>query len=269
MLDKLVEMRYSPHTIRTYTHMFAEFSHFFGNKDIDMRSEADIHKFLQYLVKDRNVSTAYQNQAINAIKFYYEKVLLHPRQFYTIDRPVPEKHLPTVLSTEEIQRLFNVVENPKHRCLLKLTYSSGLRIGEVQMLKWEHIDRDRMQILVVQGKGKKDRVTMLSNKILTELENYYKQYQPRVYIFEGAAGSVYSKSSMNQIVKNAAQKAGIKKRVTMHTLRHTFATHCLENGVDLRYIQSMLGHSSSKTTEIYIHVTTKAFDKFKSPLDDL
>jgi len=172
-----------------------------------------------------------------------------------------------VLKVERL--LFKSVDNIKHKTILMLAYSSGLRLGEIVRLKIKDIDRDRMQIRIEQSKGKNDRYTKLSMKFLSLFDKYLDDYRPKDFVFEGAKGGEYSPSSIQNIIKAAVEKAGIQKRTTMHTLRHTFATHSLENGVDLRYIQSMLGHASSKTTEIYTHVTTKGFDNIKSPLDSL
>jgi len=266
---KLVELRYSERTLRIYSSMFEEFINYYSREDIDSLNEKQIIAFLRYLVSERKVSVSYQNQAINAIKFYYERVLGGKRKFYFIDRPKKEKTLPTVLSTEEVQLLLQAATNLKHKCILMLAYSAGLRLGEILRLKMVDIDRDRMQINVVQSKGKKDRYTKLSPKFLVYFDSYLEAYQPKEYVFEGTAGGPYSASSAQNIVKDAAAKALIKKHVTMHTLRHSFATHCLENGIDLRYIQEMLGHESSRTTEIYTHVTTKGFDQIKNPLDQL
>jgi site-specific recombinase XerD len=165
--------------------------------------------------------------------------------------------------------LIQSIDNLKHKTIVMLAYSSGLRLSELVNIKLTDIDRDRMQIRVTQSKGKKDRYTKLSNKFLGVLDTYLDKYQPREWLFEGVGSGTYSTRSIQNIVKLAAQKAGIKKHISVHTLRHSFATHLLENGTDLRYIQSMLGHDSSKTTEIYTHVTTKGFDQIISPLDNL
>lgn len=269
MILKLKEIRYSDKTIKVYKALFEEFVNFYHKIDINKIDEQQIIAFLRYLVMERKVSSSYQNQSINAIKFYYEKVLGGQRKFYFIDRPKREKTLPTVLNEDEVKRLLNSLENIKHKCMLMLAYSAGLRLGEIIRLKLVDIDRERMQIKVVQSKGKKDRYAKLSSKFLLILDEYYLKYEPKYYVFEGASGGEYSPSSLQNIIKAAAIKAEIKKVVTMHTLRHTFATHCLENGIDLRYIQNMLGHENSKTTEIYTHITTKGFDQIKSPLDNL
>jgi integrase/recombinase XerD len=269
MILKLNEIRYSHKTIRIYKCLFEEFINYYHKCDIKTIDEPQIINYLRFLVMERKVSTSYQNQAINAIKFYYEKVLGGQRKFYFIDRPKKERTLPTVLNEEEIIRLFKSVDNIKHRCMLMLAYSSGLRLGEIIRLRISDIDRERMQIRVEQSKGKKDRYAKLSTKFLAALDPYIEKFSPKDYVFEGIMGAEYSPSSLQNIMRAAVKKAGITKHTTMHTLRHTYATHSLENGVDLRYIQSMLGHDNSKTTEIYTHITTKGFDKIKSPLDNL
>ncbi len=266
---KLHELRYSEKTFISYTRLFEEFINYFFRLDIKTIDETQIIKFLRYLVMERKVSSSYQNQSINAIKFYYEKVLGGQRKFYFIDRPRTEKTLPIVLNIEEIVTLIKSTNNIKHKVAIMLAYSSGLRLGELVRLKLNDIDRERMQIRVEQSKGKKDRYTKLSQKFLEVFDEYLKKYRPKKWVLEGAGSSMYSVRSIQNIVKAAAIKAGITKNISVHTLRHTFATHSLEDGADLRYIQEMLGHESSKTTEIYTHITTKGFDQFKSPMDNL
>jgi len=206
---------------------------------------------------------------INAIKFYYEKVLKGKRETYYIERPRKEKYLPTVLSESEIGSIIGSIDNIKHKCLIMTAYSAGLIVGELLRLKPGDIDSQRMLITIRQGKGKKDRVTLLSKVLLELLRNYYKQSLPQEYLFEGVAGGQYSVSSVQSILKEACRKAGIKKHVTKHTLRHSFATHLLEHNTDLRYIQELLGHTNPKTTQIYTHITTKGLDQLRSPLDNL
>jgi len=267
---KLVELRYSPNTIQNYKSLFEEFINYYPTQDIKTIDEPSIIQFLRYLVTERKVSITYQNLSINAIKFYYEKVLKGQRKFYFIDRPAKEKALPAVLSTQEVTAILKNTENLKHRAILTTIYSAGLRISELINLKIKDIDSGRMQIRVEQSKGKVDRYTLLSAKTLTLLRQYYKEHSPAVWLFEGITkGEQYSVRSVQNIFQAAVQKAGITKEVSVHTLRHSFATHLLENGTDLRYIQSLLGHSSTKTTEIYTHITTKGFDQIKSPLDNL
>lgn len=273
-VHKLEERRYSPQTIKTYKALFTEFINHFPHQDLDLLTDKEVMDFSRYLVTIRKVSASYQNQAINAIKFYFEKVKTGPRKFYTIDRPRREKILPQVCSEEEIVRIFKLTENLKHRTILMTIYSAGLRISELINLKIVHIDSHRMQIRVVQSKGKKDRYTLLSHKTLKLLREYIRVYKPHAYLFEGQASTrllptPYTSRSIQSFLKESVKKAGITKNVTVHTLRHSFATHLLEHGTDLRYIQSLLGHESSKTTEIYTHITTKGFDQIVSPLDHL
>jgi site-specific recombinase XerD len=267
---KLKELRYSDNTLRIYVSMFEEFINFYHTYDIDKIDENMITAFLRYLVMERKVSSSYQNQSINAIKFYYERVLGGQRKIYTVERPREEKALPEVFSEKEISALLKVTTNLKHKCILMISYSAGLRLSEIVNVRIKDIDSQRMQIRVAQAKGKKDRYTLLSPKLLDMLRKYVAEFKPVEYLFEGMLpGEKYSPNSVQVVFRDAVRKAGITKRVTVHTLRHTFATHMLESGTDLRYIQSLLGHESTKTTEIYTHITTKGFDQIKSPLDKL
>jgi integrase/recombinase XerD len=269
-VDRLKELRYSEHTIRTYVNMYEEFINFHYKLDIDRITEPQIIEYLRYLVMQREVSEAYQNQAINAIKFYYEKVLGGQRRIYLVERPRREKRLPVVLSTDEVKVLLQNTNNIKHKAMLTLIYSAGLRIGEALRLKVTDIDSERMQIFIFDAKGKKDRYAILSEKALHALRKYLKEYPVQYWLFEGQSeGQPYSARSLEEVLKKSAGKAGIKKKITIHTLRHSFATHLLEQGIDLRYIQELLGHSNSKTTEIYTHITNSAKGKIKSPLDCL
>ncbi|MCX8491895.1 MAG: site-specific integrase [Cyclobacteriaceae bacterium] len=269
MLEKLEIMRYSASTIEVYKQSFEEFINYYNTKKIDEITEPEIIAYTRYLVQERGISASSQNQAINAIKFYYEKVKGGARKFYQLERPLRETKLPTVLSVEEVQEIIKSTKNLKHKTMIMLCYSAGLRLGELLSLKPNDIDSDRMQISIKGAKGKKDRYTLLAEKLLPLLRDYYKKYRPKEYLFEGEAGGQYSERSMQTVVKEALQRANVKKYATVHTLRHSFATHLLENGTDLRYIQNLLGHNSSKTTEVYTHVTSKALSGLKSPLDSL
>ena len=269
MLDLLSARRYSSSTIRTYTSMFEEFINYYPQHRPEEITEREILVFLRYLVEDRQVSTSYQNQSINAIKFYYEQVLGGSRKFYFIERPVKERKLPVVLSEQEVVRILSSVNNLKHKCLLMIIYSAGLRISEALNLKPKDLDSKRMQVTVRNAKGKKDRMSLLSKSILPILRSYYQLYEPKEYLFAGADGGKYSARSAQNVFKKACKKARIQKKATLHTLRHSFATHLLEKGTDLRYIQTLLGHGSSRTTEIYTHVSTKALKDIESPLDSL
>lgn len=268
-VEKLKELRYSKHTIEAYTDLFEEFINYYSLMKPEEITEEEIAQFLRYLVNERQVSTSYQNQSINAIKFFYERVLGGIRKIYEIERPRKEHYLPEVLSEEEVAAILKTINNIKHKALIMTIYSGGLRISEVINLKVKDIDSKRMQIRVNQAKGKKDRYTLLSKKTLFILRQYFIDYKPKEWLFEGEDGGRYSTGSIYGIFKKAMHNAKIKKRVSIHSLRHSFATHLLEAGTDLRYIQSLLGHSSSKTTEIYTHITTKGFDQIKNPLDKL
>ncbi|MCX6227039.1 MAG: site-specific integrase [Bacteroidia bacterium] len=268
-LDKLTVLRYSSNTIKTYKDCFCEFINYYSTKEINEITQEEIQTYLLYLVEERQISTSYQNQAINAIKFYFEKVLKGPRRVYYIERPRKEKLLPSVLSEAEVKKIIENISNLKHKCLIMTCYSAGLRISEALNLKPADIDSKRMMIHINGGKGKKDRITLLSTRLLEILREYYRMYKPREYLFTGQMGGQYSERSAQLVLKEAARRAGITRHVTLHTLRHSFATHLLENGTDLRYIQSLLGHSSPKTTQIYTHITTKGFDQIKNPLDNL
>lgn len=264
---KLKELRYSEKTVKIYKSLFEEFINFYKTYDIKQIDEKMIIAFLQYLVIERKVSESYQNQSINSIKFYYERVLGGQRRIYLVERPRRDKKLPVVLSEAEVTKAIKTINNLKHRAIVMVIYSGGLRISEALNLKITDIDSKRMQIFIRNAKGGKDRYTLLSKKVVPVLQEYYKLYRPRVWLFEGLTGQQYSESSIGAIVKKAFHDAGIRKQVSTHTLRHCFATHLLENGTDLRYIQTLLGHASSKTTEIYTHMTTKGFDQIVNPMD--
>ncbi|CAN5221604.1 hypothetical protein BH23BAC2_BH23BAC2_21280 [soil metagenome] len=265
-LLKLELKRYANNTVKTYVSCFEAFLNHYRHIEPEHINENDIRAYLQKLIQEGS-SNSYINQAINAIKFYYEVVMEMPNRFYGMERPRTEEKLPQVLAKEEVLAIIEKTNNIKHRCIVSLLYSAGLRRGEVLNLKPEDIDSKRMLIKVCSGKGNKDRYTILSEKLLPELRKYFLEWRPRTHLFEGPKGNRYSPESVVRIVKNAAGKAGIKKRVTPHMLRHSFATHLLENGTDIRYIQVLLGHKSTRTTEIYTHVATNIFFKIKNPLD--
>jgi len=267
-LEKLELKKYANNTVKTYVSLFECFINHYFEKDINSLNEVDIRNYLSYLITN-NKSDSYINQVVNSIKFYYEVVLGMPNRFYSIERPQKKKKLPTVLSTNEILRMLASVNNIKHKCILQLLYSAGLRRSELINLEITDIESDRMLIFIRNAKGGKDRYTLLSKELLINLRNYYREYKPKKYLIEGQNGGKYSTESIGKIVKRAAKNARVLKKVSSHTLRHSFATHLLENGIDLRYIQSLLGHNSSKTTEIYTHVAINKFQGIKSPLDSL
>ena len=265
-LQKLELKKYSNNTIRAYVRCFEQYLNHYKDADPNELNELQIKDYLSTLIK-KKVSNSYINQSINAIKFYYEIVLDMPNRFYDLERPIKEQKLPKVISKKEVLEIIKNTANIKHKCIVELLYSAGLRRGELLNLKLTDIDSERMVIRIEGAKGNKDRYSLLSINVLEDLRAYFKQWRPQKYLFEGPGGTPYSATSVEQVVKKSARKAGIYKKVCPHMLRHSFATHLLENGTDLRNIQVLLGHNSLKTTEIYAHVATNAFDNIKNLLD--
>jgi len=265
-LQKLQIKRYSQSTIRTYVNCFERFINHYNSRKVNTLNENDIRDYLSVLV-EKGSSNSYINQAVNAIKFYFEIVLDMPNRYYDIERPRKEHKLPKVISKEEALAIIKHTNNIKHKCIVSLLYSAGLRRSELINLKITDIDSKRMLIRVEGAKGNKDRLTLLGQSMLEDLRAYFREWRPREWLFESPDGRQYSATSVEKIVKRAAGKAGVKKNVTPHMLRHSFATHLLENGNDLRVIQTLLGHNSLKTTEIYTHVAINTFDKVKNLLD--
>lgn len=264
-LLKLELKRYSNNTVRNYVSCFEAYINYYYEEDPITLNEMDVRAYLQKLIQDGK-SNAYINLAINSIKFFYETVHEMPNRFYSIERPRKERPLPEVLSKEEIMDIIANTNNIKHKCIVGLLYSSGLRRGELLNLKVTDIDSKRMVVKIKNAKGNKDRISVLSPSILKDLQEYYKEFRPKEYLFEGLKGGKYSATSVVLIIAEAAKKAGISKKVTPHMLRHSFATHLLENGTDLRHIQLLLGHNSTKTTEIYTHVANRSFMEIKDLL---
>ncbi len=258
--------RYSDATVVTYSSLVVFFCKYLVRKKCTVLTPMIVPRFnYEFIVQPRK-SIAYQNQAINAIKQYFEYCGI-PLEIGDIQRPKREKKLPVVLSMDEVRRIIECTFNLRHKTLLCLTYSGGFRLGEALQLKLCDIDSDRMLIHIRSAKGRKDRYTLLSRKALLLMREYYQVYTPKVYLFEGPNGESYSPRSVQNVVKSAVARAGINKHVTPHSLRHSFATHLLENGTDLRYIQNLLGHNSPKTTMIYTHVSDMAVQKIKNPFD--
>jgi integrase/recombinase XerD len=268
-IDLLEQKRYAENTRKIYLSYFADFIRNFEGRDLGEISKEEINNYILGLIKEKDISPSQQNQRINAIKFYYEKVLGRNKEYYNIERPRQEKKLPDVLSKQEIALMIKTTKNKKHKCLIAMIYSCGLRRSEAANLKVEDIDSKRMQVKIKGAKGKKDRYVTLANKTLTHLREHYIENKPSIYLFEVKTGIKYSTTSIYNVIKNTAAKAKIRKRIYPHILRHSFATHNLEQGMDLRLIQELMGHESSKTTEIYTHVSQKDFAKFKNPFDDV
>lgn len=265
-LQKLELKKYANNTVKTYVACFEAFINHYKQYEMLEINEDLIRKYLQKLIQEGK-SNSYVNQAVNSIKFYYEVVLGMPNRFYSIERPRSENKLPKVISQEEVLAIIKATKNIKHKCIVSLLYSAGLRRSELLNLKITDIDSKRMLIRVEGAKGNKDRMTLLSRSLLEDLRVYFKEYKPKNWLFESPDGKPYAPTSVVKIIKKSSGIAKVNKNVTPHTLRHSFATHLLENGTDLRYIQALLGHSSSKTTEIYTHVAVNSFKAIKNPLD--
>lgn len=266
----LQNQRYSPSTIKTYTETLGVFFKFHSKKETHELRNEDLAEFINTYVIQLGHSYSYQNQFINAIKLFFGKVEQRNIVVAQIQRPRTENKLPNVLSKQEVKMILESLQNTKHKTMLCMIYACGLRRGELLKLKPQDILSDRMLLHIKQAKGKKDRIVPLSEKLVGMLRDYYKGYKPKVWLFEGQkVGDAYSERSLELVFKHALKQAGIRKPATLHWLRHSYATHLLENGTDLRYIQELLGHKSSKTTEIYTHVSTLSIQKIKSPFDDL
>jgi len=272
-LEKLFLLNYSLSTIRTYHSLLLRFLN--GHKEqgleqINAFTVDEINVYHRQMVQAGTYSYSFVNQSINAVKFYFHRILgRHTMNLSQVERPGRADRLPTVLSRQEVSKILSATENLKHRCLLQLLYSGGLRIGEVINLKLTDVQSERNLVLIRGGKGKKDRTTLLSQKLLESLRAYYRKYNPGVWLFEGQNGGQYTTDSIRNVFRDCLKKSGLQKKVTPHTLRHSFATHLLEQGTNLRYIQSLLGHKSSKTTEIYTHITSHGLESVVSPLDNL
>ena len=262
--------RYSESTITSYSEALKSFLVFFREKPIAEITNDDVIIYNNNYILQNKLSASYQNQIVNAIKLFFNTIRDTKIEIDKIHRPKRSKLLPNVLSKEEIKLILNAHGNIKHKTMLSLIYSCGLRRSELLHLKPADIDSHRGIVIIRQSKGKKDRIAPLSPKILEMLRHYYVISKPKTWLFEGQnAGLPYASKSLQSVLKQALQKTGITKPVTLHWLRHSYATHLLESGTDLRYIQELLGHSSSKTTEIYTHVSTKSLQQIKSPFDDL
>lgn len=266
--ELMMVKRYSWNTVKSYlSHLrqfFADHSHI---PPAQITYE-HVRHYIAVRAEQRNLSESTQGQLLNAIKFWTEKVEGREKLIHNL-RPKKSRKLPTVLSESEVVQLFSAVGNLKHRCILKVIYSAGLRLSEVVNLRIADIHLERNEIFVRCGKGKKDRFTTLSKSLIAELTEYFEVYNPQYWLFEGQDGGQYSRRSVQLVLRRAVRASGINPYATVHTLRHSYATHLLEHGVSLRHIQELLGHSSSKTTEIYTHLSTTERRSVISPLDYL
>ncbi len=264
------QKRYSPNTIKTYSEAINTFFKYFHQKSVLEITNADLTDFNHNYIIKYSYSAAYQNQVINGVKLFFTFSRSLKFEVEQAERPRREHKLPNVLSKQEVATVINAPTNLKHKTMLSLIYACGLRRSELLSLKPGNIESKRHLLIILNAKGKKDRVVPISDKVIVMLREYYKVYKPKVWLFEGRkAAEQYSEVSLQKVLKKALATSKITKPVSLHWLRHSYATHLLEAGTDLRYIQELLGHKSSKTTEIYTHVSEKSLQRIKSPFDDL
>lgn len=266
----LQSKRYANNTIETYLEALSTFLRFYHNKPINSITNQDVINFNNEYVLAKKLSASFQSQVINAIKLFYKTQHKRLIEIDSLQRPKKNYKLPNVLSKEEVKAIIESTSNIKHKTMLSIIYSAGLRRSELLNLKMNDVDSKRKVLIIKQSKGNKDRLVPLSSKILEMLRSYYKLYKPIHWLFEGQVkGEQYNERSLASVFKKAVFNANINKPASIHWLRHSYATHLLESGTDLRYIQELLGHKSSKTTEIYTHVSTNKIQQIKSPFDDL
>lgn len=267
--QKMALKGFSPSTVRNYQQCLLHFFKYFETAELRAVSKDQIEGYVFHLISKHHIGEQKQNLVINAIKCYYEHTLGMPREYYNITRPKKSKNLPNVLSMEEVRQIINHPTNIKHKTILHLIYGGGLRVGEVLRLRIKDIRSDDGYIFIKDSKGKRDRHTVLSPLLLELLREYYKAHRPAYWLFEGQDGGQYSSKSIQSIFRSAVKATNANPWSTPHTLRHSFATHLMERGVNIRYIQSALGHASTKTTEIYTRVVGINNKTLKSPLDTL
>ena len=268
MLHEMQRRNYSTRTIGSYQICLKNLSGYY-QLPLDKISIEQVKAYLHHYIIEKNCSVSFVNQTISAVKILHHDVLKTGWNALDIKRPKRPKQLPVVLSKQEALAIVHALENIKHKAILMIGYSAGLRIGEVINLKAQHIDSKRMQIRIVGGKGRKDRNTILSQTTLEVLRQYYKTYRPKQWLFEGwgPIGSQYSTTSISSVLHKACRVAGVKKKITFHTLRHSFATHLLEQGTSIYVIQRLLGHSHISTSSMYVHVQQHCLDQVTSPMD--
>lgn len=268
-IETLQLKAYSKSTIHTYTNEFCALLTALGRHKVDELTPQKLRSYFLYCHQTLKLSENLVHSRVNAIKFYFEQVLHREKMFAEIPRPKKPSTLPKVLSTADITKLFKVTENKKHLLMLQLSYGMGLRVSEVVNIKLSDISTSNMRVLVQAGKGKKDRYVNLPESILPLLKAYYLAYQPKKYLFEGLLGGQYAVRSVQAVFKNAMNKARVNKPVGIHSLRHSYATHLMEYGTDVAFIQKLLGHNNIKTTLLYTHIADTNVSKVKSPLDKL
>jgi integrase/recombinase XerD len=262
--------RYPSSTVGTYTAMMTKFLRFLNPKEAGECTADDLIKVIDEFILPRGMSHSFQNQMISSVKKFYSVLYRQEVDPGMFMRPRPVHRLPDVLAKEEVKRILDALTNEKHRVMLGLIYACGLRRSELLRLIPADIERSRNLLRIRQSKGFRDRIVPISDRTIAMVDSYIGRYRPEKYIFEGQyRGEPYSATSLEKVMKTACKKSGIRRNATLHWLRHSYATHLLESGTDLRYIQELLGHKSSRTTEIYAHVTARSIQKIRSPFDDL
>jgi len=264
------QKRYSEKTINNYLSAIKKFIRFIKPKDVKDVEKEDLILYINDYIIPNELSFNFQNQLISSLKLFFKNICDSKIDTENLDRPMKESKLPEVLSVEEVKKVLNALINPKHRLMLSTVYACGLRRSELINLKPTDIDSSRETLFIRRSKGRKDRVVRIPGKLIDELRDYYVMVRPLEYLFEGQKkGTPYSPESLGKVLKKALKKAGIKKQITLHGLRHSYATHLLEAGTGIKYIQELLGHSSIKTTEIYTHISKESVRSIKSPYEDL
>ena len=273
LLDQTVKTlklkAYANNTIELYRGEILQLMRLLKDKPLASMGSNQIKSYLLWLLQERKCSESKVHTTLNSLKFCFEQVLHKPKIFITIPRPKKHLQLPKVHATEQVKKIIQSTNNEKHKTMLMLAYATGLRLQEIINLKIKDINSARMLINVIRAKGKKDRQAILSEKLLIQLRKYFKLYRPKEWLFEGQAGKQYGYRSLQLVFQQAKERNGIQIPGGIHTMRHSFATHLLENGTDLRLIQELLGHNSIKTTIRYTHVSKAQLQKIKSPLDEL
>ncbi|MCX6175819.1 MAG: tyrosine-type recombinase/integrase [Bacteroidetes bacterium] len=267
--NALQQKAFSPNTIKLYLNEFAQLLILLKNHPVQNLTSDRLNSYFLYCIKTLKHSESHVYSRMNAIKSYFSLVQSRSEIFDTVIRPKPTKTLPKVLSSSEVKRLFQATQNLKHLLILKIAYGMGLRVSEIISLQLAHIDIDRMQVLIACSKGKKDRYVNFPQSLIQLYQDYLKMYQPSKHLFEGQFAEKYTTRSAQAVFKNAMTTAGISKTVGIHGLRHSYATHLLEAGTDMVFIQKLLGHSQIKTTEIYAKVSNRIISQVKSPLDSI
>lgn len=265
--ESLILSGFSESTIRTYTTEFAQLLYILKNNSVATLTPDKLRSYFLYCHQKLKLSTNQIHSRINAVKYYFEQVLHRPAMFIDIPRPKKPLQLPKALTKSEIEKIIKSIDNIKHRLIIKLCYGMGLRVSEVVKIKIEDIDSTTMQVRIENAKGKKDRYVKLPQSVLDELRMYYRLYKPQAYLFQGQWGGQYNVRSAQVIFKQAMNKSGIKKTVGIHSLRHSYATHLLQYGTDIAFIQKLLGHNDIKTTLRYLKITNNELRHIESPLD--